>query len=69
MDKEMTIREQLLQQRKHSIDDDENGNEYANDALQDQNARDEKPIDKKNVTERQYSAEEHEQLTKQNNES
>ena len=31
-EEEMTIREQLSQQRKHSIDDDENGNEYANDA-------------------------------------
>ena len=68
-DEEMTIREQLSQQRKHSIDDDENGNEYANDASQDQNARDEKPIDEKNVTERQYSAKEHERSTKQNDES
>ncbi len=31
-DEEMMIREQLSQQRKHSIDDDENGNKYANDA-------------------------------------
>jgi hypothetical protein len=31
-EEEMTIREQLSQQRKHSIDDEENGNEYANDA-------------------------------------
>ena len=68
-DKEMMIREQLSQQRKHLIDDDENGNEYANDASQDRNARDEKPIDEKNVTERQYSAEEHERSTKQNDES
>ena len=68
-DKEMTIREQLSQQRKHSIDDDENGNEYANDASQDQNVRDEKPIDEKNVTERQYSTKEHERSTKQNDES
>ena len=67
-DEEMTIREQLSQQRKHSIDDDENGNEYANDASQDRNAR-KKPIDEKNVTERQYSAEEHERSTKQNDES
>jgi hypothetical protein len=51
------------------IDVDENGNKYANDASQDQNVRDEKPIDEKNVTERQYSAEEHERLTKQNDES
>jgi hypothetical protein len=55
----MTIREQLLQQRKHSINN-EHGNEYANDALQDQNTPDEKQIDEKNVTKRQYSAEEHE---------
>jgi hypothetical protein len=36
-DEEKTIREQLSQQRKHSIDDDENKNknEYANDASQD----------------------------------
>jgi hypothetical protein len=50
-DEEMTIQEQLLQQKKHSINDDEHGNEYANDAS--------KPIDEKNVTERQYAAEEH----------
>ena len=31
-EEEMTIWEQLSQQRKHSIDDDKNGNEYANDA-------------------------------------
>ncbi len=68
-DEERTIREQLSQQRKHSIDDDENGNEYANDASQDRNARDEKPIDKKNVTKRQYSVEEHGRSTKQNDES
>ena len=49
----MTIWEQLSQQRKHSIDNNENGNEYANDASQDGNARDEKPIHKKNVIERQ----------------
>ena len=65
----MMIRGQLSQQSKHSIVDDENGNEYANDASQDQNARDEKPIDEKNVTKRQYSAEEHERSTKQNDES
>ena len=44
-------------------------NEYANDASQDRNTRNEKPIDKKNVTKRQYSVEEHGRSTKQNNES
>ena len=51
-----------------SIDNDKNGNNYANDASQDRNTRDEKPIDEKNVTKRQYSAKEHERSTKQNDE-